>query len=75
MSDSWKIAAFYHFVELPDRDEWAERMMDHGLEGGAARHDHLCAMKGLTPPVPVRTRRWTPPLRCSSPIRALQRWK
>ena len=34
MSESWKIAAFYHFVELPDRDEWAERMVDHGLEVG-----------------------------------------
>lgn len=34
MSDSWKIAAFYHFVDLPDRDEWADRMVDHGLEVG-----------------------------------------
>lgn len=34
MSESWKIAAFYHFVELPDRNEWAERMVDHGLEVG-----------------------------------------
>ena len=32
MSDSWKIAAFYQFVELPDRDEWAERLVNHGLE-------------------------------------------
>lgn len=34
MQDSWKIAAFYQFVELPDRDEWAERLIDHGLEVG-----------------------------------------
>ncbi len=34
MSDSWKIAAFYHFVDLPDRDEWAERLVNHGLEVG-----------------------------------------
>ncbi|MGJ8652260.1 MAG: rhodanese-related sulfurtransferase [Opitutaceae bacterium] len=34
MSDTWKIAAFYHFTELPDRDEWAERMVDHGLKVG-----------------------------------------
>ena len=34
MSDSWKIAAFYHFVELPDRDQWADRLVDHGLEVG-----------------------------------------
>lgn len=34
MSESWKIAAFYHFVELPDRDEWAERIIDHGLQVG-----------------------------------------
>lgn len=34
MFDSWKIAAFYHFTELPDRDEWAERMVDHGLSVG-----------------------------------------
>lgn len=34
MSESWKIAAFYHFVELPDRDAWAERIVDHGLQVG-----------------------------------------
>jgi UPF0176 protein len=34
MSESWKIAAFYHFVELPDRDQWAERIIDHGLQVG-----------------------------------------
>jgi UPF0176 protein len=34
MTDSFKIAAFYHFTELPDRDEWAERMVDHGLKVG-----------------------------------------
>lgn len=34
MSEEWKIAAFYHFVDLPDRDEWAERMVDHGLKVG-----------------------------------------
>jgi UPF0176 protein len=34
MDDSWKIAAFYHFTNLPDRDEWAERMFDHGLKAG-----------------------------------------
>lgn len=34
MSEVWKIAAFYHFTELPDRDEWAERMVDHGLSVG-----------------------------------------
>ena len=32
--ETWKIAAFYHFTELPDRDEWAERMVDHGLKVG-----------------------------------------
>ena len=36
MSDTWKIAAFYHFAELPDRDEWAERLVDHGLKVGIA---------------------------------------
>ena len=34
MSESLKIAAFYHFTELLDRDEWAERMVDHGLKVG-----------------------------------------
>ena len=34
MSETWKIAAFYHFTELPDCDEWAERMVDHGLKHG-----------------------------------------
>ena len=34
MSDSWKIAAFYHFTDLPDCDAWAERMVDHGLRVG-----------------------------------------
>ena len=34
MSETWKIAAFYHFADLPDRDEWAERMVDHGLKVG-----------------------------------------
>jgi UPF0176 protein len=33
----YKIAAFYHFTDLPDCDAWAERMMDHaervGLRG------------------------------------------
>ena len=27
MSDAWKIAAFYHFTDLPDRDAWAERVV------------------------------------------------
>jgi UPF0176 protein len=34
MPDLWKIAAFYHFTDLPDRDAWAERMVDHGLKVG-----------------------------------------
>lgn len=34
MSDTWKVAAFYHFVDLPDRDGWAERLVKHGLETG-----------------------------------------
>ena len=34
MPESWKIAAFYHFTELPDRDLWADRIVDHGLEVG-----------------------------------------
>jgi len=34
MSDTWKIAAFYHFTDLPDCDAWAERMVDHGLKVG-----------------------------------------
>jgi len=34
MSETWKIAAFYHFTALPDRDVWAERMIDHGLKVG-----------------------------------------
>lgn len=34
MPDTWKIAAFYHFTDLPDRDEWANRMVAHGLEVG-----------------------------------------
>jgi len=32
--DSWKIAAFYRFAELPDRDAWAERLVAHGLSVG-----------------------------------------
>jgi UPF0176 protein len=34
MSETWKIAAFYHFAELPDLNEWAERIIDHGLKVG-----------------------------------------
>ena len=34
MSDSWKIAAFYHFTDLPDHHAWAERMVEHGLKVG-----------------------------------------
>ena len=34
MPESWKIAAFYHFVNLPDRDNWAEKLVNHGLEIG-----------------------------------------
>ena len=34
MSDAWKIAAFYHFTDLPDFHAWAERTVDHGLEVG-----------------------------------------
>ena len=34
MAESWKIAAFYHFTDLPDRDEWADRLVEHGLEVG-----------------------------------------
>ena len=34
MSDSWKIAAFYHFTDLPDYHTWAERMVEHGLKVG-----------------------------------------
>ena len=34
MSDSWKIAAFYHFTDLPDYDAWAERMVEHGIKVG-----------------------------------------
>lgn len=34
MPENWKIAAFYHFTDLPDHDVWAERMVDHGLEVG-----------------------------------------
>ena len=34
MPDSWKIAAFYHFTDLPDRDLWADRLVEHGLNVG-----------------------------------------
>lgn len=34
MEEDWKIAAFYHFTELPDSDKWAERIVDHGLKVG-----------------------------------------
>ncbi|MEO0509628.1 MAG: rhodanese-related sulfurtransferase [Verrucomicrobiota bacterium] len=34
MSNSWKIAAFYHFTDLPDFNELADRMVDHGLSVG-----------------------------------------
>ena len=34
MSDLCKIAAFYHFTELPDYDAWAESMVEHGLKVG-----------------------------------------
>lgn len=32
--NAFKIAAFYHFTDLPDRDVWAERMVDHALNVG-----------------------------------------
>jgi len=32
--ETWKIAAFYQFTDLPDRDAWAERLVDHGLKVG-----------------------------------------
>ena len=31
---TFKIAAFYHFTQLDDRDVWAERLIDHGLKVG-----------------------------------------
>ena len=34
MAKNWKIAAFYTFTELDDRDEWADRLVRHGLEQG-----------------------------------------
>jgi len=34
MSQNWKIAAFYQFTELTDRDAWADRLVRHGLEHG-----------------------------------------
>lgn len=34
MSKSWKIAAFYYFVKLVDRDQWAERLVNYGLQVG-----------------------------------------
>ena len=46
MSDSWKIAAFYHFVELPDRDEWADRLVHHGLKVGL-RGTIIVASEGI----------------------------
>ena len=46
MSDSWKIAAFYHFLNLPDCDEWAERMVDHGLRVGL-RGTFIFASEGI----------------------------
>ena len=46
MSDEWKIAAFYHFVELPDRDEWADRLVDHGLKLGL-RGSIILAPEGI----------------------------
>lgn len=46
MSNTWKIAAFYHFVELPDRDEWAIRMVHHGLEVGL-RGTIIVAREGI----------------------------
>ena len=46
MSDSWKIAAFYHFIDLPDRDAWAERLVDHGLKVGL-RGTFILAPEGI----------------------------
>lgn len=46
MSDSWKIAAFYHFTDLPDRDEWADRLLDHGLKQGL-RGTFIFAPEGI----------------------------
>lgn len=46
MSKTWKIAAFYHFVELPDRDEWADRIVHHGLEVGL-RGTIIIAKEGI----------------------------
>ncbi|MEM1223736.1 MAG: rhodanese-like domain-containing protein, partial [Verrucomicrobiota bacterium] len=34
MSETWKIAAFYHFTDLPDHSLWADRIIDHGLKVG-----------------------------------------
>lgn len=46
MTDSWKIAAFYCFTDLPDRDEWADRLLKHGLESGL-RGTIILAYEGI----------------------------
>jgi len=33
-TERFKIAAFYHFTELGDYEEWADRMVEHGLQVG-----------------------------------------
>jgi UPF0176 protein len=46
MTDSWKIAAFYCFTDLPDRDALAERLAEHGVRLGL-RGTFICAPEGI----------------------------
>ena len=34
LNNSWKIAAFYHFTQFSDYEEWADRLLKHGLSVG-----------------------------------------
>ncbi len=46
MTDTWKIAAFYRFADLPDRDAWADRLVAHGLRVGL-RGTIILAVEGI----------------------------
>lgn len=46
MAETWKIAAFYHFTNLIDRDTWAERLVNQGLKVGL-RGTIILASEGI----------------------------
>ena len=69
MSDPWKIAAFYHFTDLPDYDAWAERMVGHGLTVG------LCGTLIFAPEGVNSTCAGSPPTRQRAQINTLREFR